>query len=178
LGGGPDVSWGRLSNLVEGGNQGHGGESWGSPMPPEPGDPNGLPSAMFSNTLNNVQRVERCISLRRGRRGVQRSRQRQNDAVGGPSPGRRVSGRSWTVVRLSAGASAQGTKPVKMAWTQVDRLLSHGSIEGSGTKQTAAAGGGDAGDVPRRVKWDSGQIRHLEKVLGDRGMRTLGRLGV
>jgi hypothetical protein len=52
---------------------------------------------------------------------------------------RRVSGRSWIAVRLSAEASAQGTKPVKMAWTRVGRLLSHGSIEGSGTKQTAAA---------------------------------------
>jgi hypothetical protein len=116
-------------------------EGAGGPYASGVGRPNGLPSAMFSNTLNNVQRVERCISLRRGQRGVQRSRQRQNDAVGGPSPGRRVSGRSWTVVRLSAGTSAQGTKPVKMAWTQVDRLLSHGSMEGPGTKQTAAAGG-------------------------------------
>jgi hypothetical protein len=99
--------------------------------------------------------------LRRGQRGVQRSRQRQNDAV-------KVRLRDGgSVVRLSAGASAQGTKPVKMAWTRVGRLISHGSIEGSGTKQTAAAMGGDAGDAPRRVTWDGGKIGHLERVLGD-----------
>jgi hypothetical protein len=44
---------------VEGGNQGHGGESWGAPMPPEWGDPTVCRAwpgfgTTFSNLLNNV----------------------------------------------------------------------------------------------------------------------------
>jgi hypothetical protein len=46
---------------VEGGSQGHGGESWGSPMPPERGDPTVFRAWLgrgigttFSNLLNNA----------------------------------------------------------------------------------------------------------------------------
>jgi hypothetical protein len=47
---------------VEGGNQGHGGESWGSPMPPESDDPRVCRAwpgvgTTFSNPLNTVQQL-------------------------------------------------------------------------------------------------------------------------